>query len=174
MKASEEGRRRWRKMLEESSRSLDSLHDRTRKIWTIVGVGVLYLLFKLSRSSGRSEFVGRIVLIGTIILVFNLSKKTSSGKGKPLASSLIQEMQDSAKKITQELRDSSPAAKPWLAATSNQQTIECLERKEQLLDAKMEDMRRLLRIDAQQIVSFRDDFTSKREQERQSSSTDTA
>mmetsp|Transcript_21653 Transcript_21653/g.71647 ORF Transcript_21653/g.71647 Transcript_21653/m.71647 type:complete len:137 (+) Transcript_21653:369-779(+) len=93
---------------------------------------------------------------------------------KPLASSLIQEMQDSAKKITQELRDSSPAAKPWLAATSNQQTIECLERKEQLLDAKMEDMRRLLRIDAQQIVSFRDDFTSKREQERQSSSTDTA
>mmetsp|Transcript_21655 Transcript_21655/g.71654 ORF Transcript_21655/g.71654 Transcript_21655/m.71654 type:complete len:165 (+) Transcript_21655:369-863(+) len=94
--------------------------------------------------------------------------------GKPLASSLIQEMQDSAKKITQELRDSSPAAKPWLAATSNQQTIECLERKEQLLDAKMEDMRRLLRIDAQQIVSFRDDFTSKREQERQSSSTDTA
>ena len=66
--------------------------------------------------------------------------------GKPLASSLIQEMQVSAKKITQELRDSSPAAKPWLAAATNQQTIESLERKEQLLDAKMEDMRRLLRI----------------------------
>eukprot|EP00960_Hanusia_phi_P014415 425192-Hanusia_phi.AAC.2 len=97
---------------------------------------------------------------------------------KRSASSLLKQLEDSAKKIKEDL--SSQAEKPSLTSAKNcLPTVVSLARNEEMLDAKMKDMRRLLRIgescfaflslapytatDAQEVTSFCDEFSSKRE-----------